>query len=217
MSQMGFEEATTSIHGGTDEAHKRLDLFLSQPDKVATFSKPKTAPTSLEPSTTMLSPYMKFGCIGVREIWWGCKEVIKNWKGKGETKEPENMFGQVSHSHEVLEDELMRSWNLGICMLLPSMEHRTLRGSGGTRPVGMLIISSLAEADNRFIDWGLQNQYDEEGKEIRPRPRGDEEDEERFAAWREGRTGFPYVPRTCLSPLVLTFKMDRRMYATTQT
>lgn len=93
---MGFEEATTSIHGGTDEAHKRLDLFLSQPNKVATFSKPKTAPTSLEPSTTMLSPYMKFGCIGVREIWWGCKEIIKNWKGKGETKEPENMFGQVS-------------------------------------------------------------------------------------------------------------------------
>jgi cryptochrome len=102
MSQMGFEEATTSIHGGTDEAHKRLDLFLSQPDKVATFSKPKTAPTSLEPSTTMLSPYMKFGCIGVREIWWGCKEVIKNWNGKGETKEPENMFGQVSAHTRVL-------------------------------------------------------------------------------------------------------------------
>jgi hypothetical protein len=137
MSQMGFEEATTSIHGGTDEAHKRLDLFLSQPDKVATFSKPKTAPTSLEPSTTMLSPYMKFGCIGVREIWWGCKEVIKNWKGKGETKEPENMFGQVSHSHEVLEGELMRSWSLGICTPLPSMGHRILRGSEGIRPVGM--------------------------------------------------------------------------------
>ena len=217
MSQMGFEEATTSIHGGTDEAHKRLDLFLSQPDKVATFSKPKTAPTSLEPSTTMLSPYMKFGCIGVREIWWGCKEVIKNWKGKGETKEPENMFGQVSHSHEVLEDELMRSWNLGICMLLPSMGHRILRGLGETRPVGTFMLALVHITYARFIDWGLQNQYDEEGKEIRPRPRGDEEDEERFAAWREGRTGFPYVALTCLSPLVLTFKMDRRMYATTQT
>jgi cryptochrome len=95
MDEMGYDESTTSIRGGTDEAHNRLDLFLSQPDKVATFSKPKTAPTSLEPSTTMLSPYMKFGCIGVREIWWGCKEVVKNWKGKGETKEPENMFGQV--------------------------------------------------------------------------------------------------------------------------
>jgi cryptochrome len=96
MAQMGYEESTTSIRGGTDEAHECLKRFLSQPDKVATFSKPKTAPTSLEPSTTLLSPYMKFGCIGVREIWWGCKEVIKNWKGKGETKEPENMFGQVS-------------------------------------------------------------------------------------------------------------------------
>jgi hypothetical protein len=137
MSQMGFEEATTSIHGGTDEAHKRLDLFLSQPDKVATFSKPKTAPTSLEPSTTMLSPYMKFGCIGVREIWWGCKEVIKNWKGKGETKEPENMFGQVSLLSQGVEGELTRSWSLGICTPLPSMGHRTSKGSGGIRPVGM--------------------------------------------------------------------------------
>lgn len=44
---------------------------------------------------------------------------------------------------------------------------------------------------SRFIDWGLQNQYDSEGKEIEPRPRGDEVDEERFAAWKEGRTGFP--------------------------
>ena len=135
---MGFEEATTSIHGGTDEAHKRLDLFLSQPDKVATFSKPKTAPTSLEPSTTMLSPYMKFGCIGVREIWWGCKEVIKNWKGKGETKEPENMFGQVSHLLDGLEDELMRSWSSGTCMLLPSLVHLTFRESEEITPVGML-------------------------------------------------------------------------------
>jgi cryptochrome len=96
MNEMGYDQATTSIKGGTEEAHNRLKLFLSNPYGVATFSKPKTAPTSLEPSTTMLSPYMKFGCIGVREIWWGCKEVIKNWKGKGETKEPENMFGQVS-------------------------------------------------------------------------------------------------------------------------
>ena len=140
---MGFEEATTSIHGGTDEAHKRLDLFLSQPDKVATFSKPKTAPTSLEPSTTMLSPYMKFGCIGVREIWWGCKEVIKNWKGKGETKEPENMFGQVSHHSGGLGGELMRSWSLGICMLLPSTVHLISRGSEGTTPVGMFHLSCL--------------------------------------------------------------------------
>ena len=51
----------------------------------------------------------------------------------------------------------------------------------------------MSLADDSFIDWGLRNEYDDEGNEIKPRPKGDEEDEERFAAWREGRTGFPYV------------------------
>jgi hypothetical protein len=32
----------------------------------------------------------------VREVWWGCKDAIKKYKGSGQTKEPENMFGQVS-------------------------------------------------------------------------------------------------------------------------
>jgi cryptochrome len=100
MSEMGYGEASTTIHGGTTEAHKCLDAFLADTLHVATFSKPSTAPTSLEPSTTLLSPYMKFGCVGVREIWWGSKRVIEQWKKLGskggkETKEPENMFGQL--------------------------------------------------------------------------------------------------------------------------
>ena len=99
LSEMGYEPATTTIRGGTKEGHRRLRLFLEQSDKVATFSKPNTAPTSLEPSTTLLSPYLKFGCIGVRELWWGSKESIARWEkegGKGKkTTEPENMFGQL--------------------------------------------------------------------------------------------------------------------------
>lgn len=100
MAEMGYPPPTTSIRGGTLEAHRCLDNFLSEPLAVATFSKPHTAPTSLEPATTLLSPHLKFGTIGVREIWWGCKKVIDDWRKKGskggkETKEPENMFGQL--------------------------------------------------------------------------------------------------------------------------
>jgi cryptochrome len=104
MSEMGYSEATTTIKGGTSEGHRRLEAFLRNSEAVATFSKPLTAPTSLEPSTTLLSPFLKFGCVGVREVWWGSKRVIEEWrkgnaKGKGkETKEPENMFGQVSEA-----------------------------------------------------------------------------------------------------------------------
>ncbi len=103
MESLGFPPSTTTIKGGPTEGQKRLTTFLEDPVKVATFSKPHTAPTSLEPSTTLLSPYIKFGCIGIRELWWGCKDVIQaleSGKGTGKgkvvpTKEPENMFGQL--------------------------------------------------------------------------------------------------------------------------
>ncbi|EEB96886.1 hypothetical protein MPER_03894, partial [Moniliophthora perniciosa FA553] len=44
-----------------------------------------------------------------------------------------------------------------------------------------------------YIDWHLQNQYDGDGKIIVPRPRGESQAEDRFLAWKEGRTGFPWI------------------------
>jgi len=35
-------------------------------DYICKFSKPDTSPNSLEPSTTVLSPYLKFGCLSPR-------------------------------------------------------------------------------------------------------------------------------------------------------
>ncbi|WRT63450.1 uncharacterized protein IL334_000355 [Kwoniella shivajii] len=169
MSQMGFEQATTTIRGGTSDGHKRLDLFLSDSDKVAKFSKPGSAPTSLEPSTTLLSPYIKFGCVGVREIWWGSKNVVDIWKkkgGKGETKEPENMFGQLQFR------------DMYACAEAAVPHFERIRGN----PVC------------KYVAWSLQNQYDSDGNEILPRPKDEDEiAEERFQAWREGRTGFPWI------------------------
>lgn len=70
-----------------------------------------------------------------------------------------------------------------------------IRGNHISRSVPVAVLLSielwLRLTGFRFIDWGLQNQYDEQGDQIVPRPMGSEEDEERFAAWREGRTGFP--------------------------
>ena len=41
------------------------------------FKKPETEPTSLSPSTTVLSPYLKFGCLSVRTFWWWLDEVYQ--------------------------------------------------------------------------------------------------------------------------------------------
>ena len=47
---------------------------------ICSFEKPKTSPNSLEPSTTVLSPYLKFGCISARTMYHRIKDVYKQNK-----------------------------------------------------------------------------------------------------------------------------------------
>lgn len=43
----------------------------------------------------------------------------------------------------------------------------------------------------RFIDWKLSDEFDAEGNFIKRKP--DAEGDERFARWKEGTTGFPWI------------------------
>lgn len=80
------------------------------------------------------------------------------------------------------------------CAEAVNPDFERIRGNPVCRSVTYpAVLEKGADRLLRFIDWGLQNQYDSDGKEILPRPRDDEVDEERFEAWREGRTGFPLV------------------------
>jgi cryptochrome len=76
---------------------------------------------------------MKFGCIGVREIWWGSKKVISEWKKKGskggqETKEPENMFGQLEFR------------DMYACAEAASKNFQQIRGNAACRSVRYSIL-----------------------------------------------------------------------------
>ena len=98
MTELGLPPATTHIRGGETEGRRRLVQWLSDEERVAKFSKPKTAPTSLEPSTSLMSPYLKFGCVSVRELYWRAKDITTAWLPAQEvTRGPENMVGQVSY------------------------------------------------------------------------------------------------------------------------
>jgi cryptochrome len=105
LESLGLGKATTHIRGGETEALRRLQAFLDDAVGVATFSKPKSSPNSLEPSTTLLSPYLKFGCMSVRKFYWDsqdvCDKYAREHKGATMTKEPENLAGQVSRACRV--------------------------------------------------------------------------------------------------------------------
>jgi cryptochrome len=63
-------EVTTPFRGGETEALHRLTRYVIERRKwVLEFEKPLTSPNSLEPSTTVLSPYLKFGCLSVTKFF----------------------------------------------------------------------------------------------------------------------------------------------------
>ena len=73
LAEMGYggEDAPSRrFPGGETEALRRLRAtVVDRPAWVASFEKPATAPNSLEPSTSVLSPYLKFGCLSASTFY----------------------------------------------------------------------------------------------------------------------------------------------------
>eukprot|EP00958_Prasinococcus_capsulatus_P030379 scaffold8094_cov376-Prasinococcus_capsulatus_cf.AAC.1 len=80
--------------GGETHAQKKLAAKIAQRDWICDFEKPKTTPACfLEPSTTGLSPYLKFGCLSPRLMY---HELQKVYAAKGKhTKPPVSLVGQL--------------------------------------------------------------------------------------------------------------------------
>lgn len=79
---------TTQFKGGESVALARMAEYLSDENWVATFEKPKGNPAqfSPRPATTVLSPYLKFGCLSARLFHAKLLEVYG--RKKNHTKPP---------------------------------------------------------------------------------------------------------------------------------
>ncbi|KAI5704905.1 hypothetical protein M8J76_005265 [Diaphorina citri] len=95
MKEMGLDESSIPLckfPGGETEALKRLEKSLANKEWVRKFEKPNTAPNSLEPSTTVLSPYLKFGCLSVRLFYHELKKILATGP---HAKPPVSLLGQI--------------------------------------------------------------------------------------------------------------------------
>merc|ERR1719361_564919 len=95
ITEIGFPEIPepTPYRGGETEALKRLSAKMKQKKWVAEFEKPKTNPASLEPSTTVLSPYLCHGCLSARKFYHEVQSVYK--KSKSHSTPPASLHGQL--------------------------------------------------------------------------------------------------------------------------
>ncbi|ALC40305.1 phr6-4 [Drosophila busckii] len=79
--------------GGETEALRRMEASLDDEVWVAKFEKPNTAPNSLEPSTTVLSPYLKFGCLSARLLHRRLQDILA--RHPKHSKPPVSLVGQL--------------------------------------------------------------------------------------------------------------------------
>ncbi|XP_073292053.1 (6-4)DNA photolyase [Primulina huaijiensis] len=98
MKELGYEDKEederTPFKGGESEALKRLRESISNKEWVANFEKPKGDPSSfLKPATTVLSPYLKFGCLSSRYFYQCIQDVQRDVKKH--TSPPVSLLGQL--------------------------------------------------------------------------------------------------------------------------
>ncbi|KAF9612630.1 hypothetical protein IFM89_003072 [Coptis chinensis] len=98
IEQLGYgdisQEEFTPFKGGESEALKRLKESLKDKEWIANFEKPKGDPSAfLKPATTVLSPYLKFGCLSSRYFYQCLQDVYKSVKKH--TSPPVSLNGQL--------------------------------------------------------------------------------------------------------------------------
>jgi cryptochrome len=94
LAQMGYVgEVSHKFPGGETEALKRMaEMVTARPKWVKEFQKPETSPNSIEPATTVLSPYLMFGCISPSVFY---HELNRIYRTGAHTEPPMSLHGQV--------------------------------------------------------------------------------------------------------------------------
>ncbi|KAJ3686632.1 hypothetical protein LUZ61_015796 [Rhynchospora tenuis] len=138
------QEELSPFHGGETEALKRLDQVLEDKAWVTNFEKPKGDPSAFQrPATTVLSPYLKFGCLSSRYFYKRLQDIYTS-VGK-HTKPPVSLVGQL----------LWRDFFYTVAFGTPNFD----------RMKGNKICKQIPWSENKEL----------------------------LVAWRDGRTGFPWI------------------------
>lgn len=95
LNDLGVDKkslGTYKFPGGETEALSRMEMNLKKSKWICDFEKPNTSPNSLEPSTTVLSPYLKFGCLSSRLFY---QKILDVYRGCKHAKPPVSLEGQM--------------------------------------------------------------------------------------------------------------------------
>ncbi|ETL49583.1 hypothetical protein L916_00953, partial [Phytophthora nicotianae] len=163
LTYFGFETPTkhSFIYGGEQKALEMLKNYCSDEDRVALFEKPKTSPAQIPPtpSTTVLSPYMFYGCLSPRTFYHQVRSIQKRCKKS--SVPPVSLIGQLLwrefyHCHGRANPYFDKMEESPTCLQVNWRYH------------------TIPENEEDMTD-------------------DDKLACSQFEAWRDGRTGFPWI------------------------
>ncbi|XP_024538612.1 (6-4)DNA photolyase [Selaginella moellendorffii] len=139
-----FHEDFSPFRGGETVGLTRLEDSLANEKWVCEFEKPKGDPTAfIKPATTVLSPYLKFGCLSSRLFYSRVKEVYS--RAKSFTSPPVSLEAQL----------LWREFFYTAAYATANFD------------------KMVGNPTCKQIPW--------------------KDDDELLSAWRDGRTGYPWI------------------------
>jgi cryptochrome len=167
LEELGFPAVMTKHRGGETSALEQLDRIVADEVYTATFEKPKTSPTAFDPqATTLLSPHLHFGSLGIREYYWRVQGVVNKYKGKA-SESPVSLTGQL----------LFRDMYFG-----------------AQAKLGHFFGQTAHNPHCRFIPWHLPSKINPSTGLVTGEYHVDSaQAEEWFQRWKFGRTGFPWI------------------------
>lgn len=96
LEDLGLDESALNpckYPGGETEGLNRLNMYMAKKQWVCKFEKPNTSPNSIEPSTTVLSPYISHGCLSAKLFYHKLKEVENG--ASTHSQPPVSLMGQL--------------------------------------------------------------------------------------------------------------------------
>ncbi|KAG5944302.1 hypothetical protein E4U59_007364 [Claviceps monticola] len=167
LEELGFAPATTPHKGGESRALKALNAIAKDTVYTATFEKPKTSPALFEPqSTTLLSPFLHFGALSVREFYWRVQDVVTA-HGKSASMPPVSLTGQL----------IFRDMYFAAQAVIGPHFHQT-----------------AGNQHCRFIPWHLPSKTDPvTGLATGDYHVDSQQADEWFRRYKQGVTGFPWI------------------------
>ena len=170
LQELGMKAATTHIKGGESLILKRLDEMWQDEDYIGTFAKPNTSPAAFEPQSTLLtSPYLHFGALSCRELYWRAEDLVQKRKKekKAVTDPPTSLVGQLLFRDMYFAAQATLGYSFG---------------------------QTYNNSHCRFIPWHLPSKVNVSTRLITGSYEVDDEKaEEYFKRWSNGTTGFPWI------------------------